>query len=45
MLEHFPKIPPLKKVLEFHNKKKTANFWEKDFKPEIKLVIEQIENN
>ena len=39
MLELFPKILPLKKILELQDWKKTAKKKE-NFKPEIKLMIE-----
>ena len=41
MQELFPKLPLFKKMLEFQDWKKTANFIKKEnFKPEIKLIIE-----
>ena len=46
MLELFLKIPPLKKVLEFHDLEKTAKLIQKkeNFKPEIKSMIENLQD-
>ena len=44
MLEIFLNIPPLKKVLEFQNWKKTAKLTQKNFKPEIKSMIEKLQD-
>ena len=45
MLESFLKVPPLKKILEFQNQKKTMKFVQKEtFKPNIKLMIENLQN-
>ena len=44
MLELFLKVPPLKK-LEFQNQKKTIKFVQKEnFKPKIKPMIENLQN-
>ena len=45
MLELFLKIPPLKKLLEFQDWKKNAKLIQKrNFKPEIKLMIENLQD-
>ena len=44
MLEIFLNIPSLKKVLEFQNWKKTAKLTQKNFKPEIKSMIEKLQD-
>ena len=45
MLESFLKVPPLKKILEFQNQKKTMKFVQKETsKPNIKLMIENLQN-
>ena len=42
MLELFPKIPPLKKISQFQDWKKTTELVKEkeNFKPEIKLMVE-----
>ena len=48
MLGHFLKIPPLKKILEFQDKKKDYETYSKknfvNFKPEIKPTIEDLQD-
>ena len=45
MLELFLKVPPLKKILEFQNQKKTIKFAQKEnFEPKIKPMIENLQN-
>ena len=45
MLEPFLKTPPLKKILEFQDWKKTAKLYKKEnFKPEINLMIEKLQD-
>ena len=45
MLELFLKVPPLKKILEFQNQKKTMKLVHKEnFAPKIKSMIENLQN-
>ena len=45
MLELFLKVPPLKKMLEFQNQKKTMKFVQKEnFEQNIKPMIENLQN-
>ena len=45
MLEPFLKIPPLKKILEFNTERRLQNIYKKEnFKPEIKLMIENLQD-
>ena len=45
MLELFLKVPPLKKILEFQNQKKTMKLVQKEnFAPKIKSMIENLQN-
>ena len=41
----FLKIPPLEKILEFQDRKKTRKLYKKEnFKPEFKPVIENLQD-
>ena len=43
ILELFLKVPPLKKILEFQNQKKTMKLVQKEnFAPKIKSMIENL---
>ena len=43
MLRYFLKTPPLNKILEFQNQKKTMKFVQKEnFEPKIKPMIENL---
>ena len=45
ILELFLKVPPLKKILEFQNQKKTMKLVHKEnFAPKIKSMIENLQN-
>ena len=45
MLRYFLKTPPLNKILEFQNQKKTMKFVQKEnFEPKIKPIIENLQN-
>ena len=45
ILELFLKVPPLKKILEFQNQKKTMKLVQKEnFAPKIKSMIENLQN-
>ena len=45
MLEHVLKIQPLKEILEFHDRKRGyETYTKKKFKPEIKPIIKNLQN-
>ena len=44
MLELFLKISPLKKILEFQYRKTAQLIQKRKFKPEIKLMIENLQD-
>ena len=44
MLEPFLKISPLKKILEFQYRKTAKLIQKRKFKPEIKLMIENLQD-